>query len=182
MPRRDPELPEGTDKIINGASETGETSGGFVATRDTGNAAAGGSREATDKLVRQVKDQVSSFRGQAGDKLRAYADDGKGKGANLLEEISGVIEDAARSIEARLGDEYGNYAHRAAGAVSDFAGKVRDKSVDDMLDDGRSVVRKSPVIAIAAAAVVGFALVRVLRTGFDQATGSRRGEAANDGD
>lgn len=179
MPRRDSELPEGTDKIVAGAASNGtESDGGFVATRSTG----AGARDASDKLVRQVKDQVSTLRGQAGEKLRAYADDGKGKGANLLEEISGVIEDAARSIEQRLGADYGDYAHRAAGAVSDFAGKVRDRSVDDIVDDGKSIVRKSPVIAIAAAAVVGFALVRVLRTGFDGVTGAQRGEAANDGD
>lgn len=175
MPRRDPELPEGTDKAITPATSNGTANeGGFVA--------GGTARDATDKLVRQVKDQVSTLKGQAGERLRGYADDGKGKGANLLDEISGVIEDAARSIEARLGVDYGNYAHRAAGAVSDFAGKVRDKSVDDILDDGKSIVRKSPVVAIAAAAVVGFALVRILRTGLDEVTGGRRGEAANDGD
>lgn len=180
MPRRDPELPEGTDNVVAGASSNGTAQeGGFVA---SGGGAGSSAREAGDKLVRQVKDQVSTLRGQAGERLRTYADDGKGKGANLLDEISGVIEDAARSIEARLGADYGDYAHRAAGAVSDFAGKVRDKSVDDILDDGKSIVRKSPVIAIAAAAVVGFALVRVLRTGFDEVTGSQRGEAANDGD
>ena len=179
MPRRDSELPEGTDKIVAGAASNGtDSNGGFVATRSAGT----GARDASDKLVRQVKDQVSTLRGQAGEKLRTYADDGKGKGANLLDEISGVIEDAARSIEQRLGADYGDYAHRAAGAVSDFAGKVRDKSVDDIVDDGKSIVRKSPVIAIAAAAVVGFALVRVLRTGFDGVTGAQRGEAANDGD
>ena len=77
---------------------------------------------------------------------------------------SAVIEDAARSIEQRLGAEYGDYAHRAAEAVAGFSGKVRDKSVDDLIGDGREIVRKSPGVAIAAAAVVGFALVRVLRS------------------
>lgn len=172
MPRRDPELPEGTDKVVNGASETG---GGFVAKT-------GGARDTSDKLVRQMKDQVTTLRGQAGEKLRAYADDGKGKGATLLDDISAVIEDAAKSIEERLGADYGGYAHRAAGAVSDFAGKVREKSVDNIVDDAKSIVQKSPVVAIAAAAVVGFALVRVLRTGLGDVTGAKRGDAANDGD
>lgn len=174
MPERDTQLPEGTDKVIPGASATGdEGTGGFVAK--------GAARDATDKLVRQARGQVLNLRDQAGEKLRAYADDGKGKGAGLLEDISAVIEDAAKSIEQRLGTEYGDYAHRAAGAVSDFAGKVREKNVDDIVDDAKSIVSKSPAIAIAAAAVVGFALVRVLKTGFDQASGNRR-QPANDGD
>ncbi len=159
MPRHDLELSEGTGSTV------GENA-----------------RESTDKLVRQVKDQVSTLRGQAGDRIRAYADDGKGKGANLLEELGGVIDDAARSIDERLGGEYGDYAHRAAGAVSSFAGKVRDKSVDDIVAETRDIVRKSPVIAIAAAAVVGFALMRVLRSGIEDAGEvGRRPEADNDG-
>ena len=70
--------------------------------------------------------------------------------------------------------DYGEYAHRAAGAVSDFAGKMRDKSVDDIIDDTRDFVRKSPVVAIGIAAVVGFALMRVIKTGLDDAARPRR--------
>ncbi|HWT13048.1 MAG TPA: hypothetical protein VN231_09880 [Allosphingosinicella sp.] len=180
MPPRDPELPEGTDQIVNGASAAegagGTNGGGFVATGgggDTGGTSAG--TGTADKLVSQVREQVTSLRGQATDKLRGFADDGKGRATGLLEDISSIIEDAARSIDERLGEEYGNYAHRASGAVSSFAEKVRDKSVEDLLDDTRSVVRTSPTIAIAAAAVVGFALMRVVRTGLDDSGGGGRG-------
>lgn len=162
MPRRDPELPEGTDRIVDGAAATeGAKGGAFVARPDDS------VRDAGERLVGQVKDQVATLRDQAGGKLRSYADDGKGRATDLLDDISGVIDDAARSIDERLGREYGDYAHRAASAVSSFAGKVRDRSVDDLLDDTRDVVRKSPAVAIAAAAVVGFALMRLFRTGLE---------------
>ena len=174
MPRRDPELPEGTDQIVPGAAATGgKDGGGFVAKANGGSAG-----EATERLVSQVKEQVTTLRDQAGDKLRGYADDGKTRATGLLDDISGVIEDAARSIDSRLGDEYGDYAHRASTAVSSFAGKVRDKSIDDLLDDTREIVRKSPGVAIAAAAVIGFALMRVVRTGLDEVGASRRGTTA----
>lgn len=165
MPRRDSELPEGTDQIVSGASDDGATeSKGFVAS-------GGATRNATDKLVTQVRDQVVTLRGQAGDKLRGYADDGKSKATSLLDDFSGVIEDAARSIDERIGAEYGDYAHRAADAVSSFAGRVRDKSVDELLDDTRDIVRRSPAVAIAAAAVIGFAVMRVVRTGVEDVSG-----------
>ena len=169
MPPRDPELPEGTDQIVNGAAtgEGGGSGGGFVARGGNGGTT-------TDKLVSQVRDQVASLRDQAGDKLRSAADDGKGKAATLLDDIAGIIEDAARSIDERLGDDYGDYAHRASTAVANFAGGVRDKSVDDIIDGTRDVVRRSPAVAIAAAAVVGFALMRVVRTGYEQAGGNGR--------
>jgi hypothetical protein len=169
MPPRDPELPEGTDQIVNGAStEDGGSGGGFVARGSNG----GGT---TERLVSQVREQVTSLRGQAGDKLRSFADDGKGRATTLLDDIAGIIEDAAQSIDERLGGEYGDYAHRASSAVSGFAGRVRDRSVDDIIDDTRDIVRRSPAVAVAAAAVVGFALMRVVRTGLDQA-GGRNGD------
>ena len=162
MPPRDPQLPEGTDTIVNGASsEGGGSGGGFVAK-------AGSTGGTTDRLVSQVREQAATLRGQATDKLRGFADDGKSRATGLLEEMAGVIDDAAKSIDERLGGEYGEYAHRASGAVADFAGRVRDKSVDDIIDDTRDLVRKSPAVAIAAAAVVGFALMRVVRTGLDE--------------
>ena len=174
MPPRDPELPEGTDQIVNGASSEGGESGGFVARGSNG----GGT---TDRLVSQVRDQVANLRGQAGDKLRSVADDGKNRATNILDDVAGIIEDAARSIDERLGGEYGDYAHRASSAVADFAGRVRDKSVDDIVDDTRDIVRTSPGVAIAAAAVVGFALMRVIRTGLDQASRGNGGRGRSGG-
>jgi ElaB/YqjD/DUF883 family membrane-anchored ribosome-binding protein len=171
MPPRQPALPEGTDHIVAGASGSsdGQEGGGFVAS-------AGGS-SGTDRLVSQVKDQVTSLRGQAADRVRGFADDGKGRVTGLLENVSEVINDAARSVDERLGEDYGDYAHRAANAVSDFAGRIRDRSVDDILDDTRDFVRKSPAVAIGIAAVAGFALIRVIKTGLDDA----RGRSGRDG-
>lgn len=170
MAPRQPALPEGTDHIVRGASAggEGETSNGFVAS-------AGNGGSGTDRLVSQMRDQVTGLRGQAGDKLRGFADDGKGRVTGMLENVSEVLNDAARSVDERLGGDYGDYAHRAAGAVADFAGRIRDKSVDDIMDDTRDFVRKSPVVAIGIAAVAGFALIRVLKTGLDGARGANEG-------
>ncbi len=162
MPPRQPELPEGTDQIVAGASAEGnEGTGGFVARGGNG------ARDTTDRLVTQARDQISTLRGQAGEKIRAFADDGKGKASGLLDELGGVLTDAARSVDSRLGEQYGEYAHRAAAGVSNLAGRVREKNVDDFVDDAKEFVRKSPVVAIGIAAVAGFALVRLLRTGID---------------
>ena len=175
MPRRDPELPEGTDHVIRGASETGEGAnqgGGFVAKTDGGDTSSG---SGTERLVTQVREQVANLRGQAGDRVRGLADDGKSRASSLLDEVSGVIADAARSVDERLGEDYGRYAHRAADSLSGFAGKVRDKNVDDLLDDTRDFIRKSPAVAIGIAAVAGFALLRVIKTGLDDVgVGSKR--------
>jgi ElaB/YqjD/DUF883 family membrane-anchored ribosome-binding protein len=154
----------------------GGSSSGFVAGRggdDTGGNATGKSsgNGVADKLVDQVREQVQSLRSQATDKIRDYSEDGKDRACGTLDEVSEVIEEAARQIDERLGSEYGDYAHRAAGAVHDFADTLRNKNLEDLLDDTRSIVRKSPGIAIATAAVLGFALVRLVKTGLDDVSG-----------
>ena len=168
MPRRDPELPEGTDHIVSGAAATGNEGSGLIAQNDAGaGKAKPGNDGGTDRLVTQVREQVSTLRGQAGDKLRGFADDGKARATGWVEELGGVLDDAAKSVDERLGEDYGRYAHSAADAVSTFAGRVRDRSVDDIMGDARDFVRKSPMVAIGIAAVAGFALMRVVKTGLD---------------
>jgi len=141
--------------------------------------ASGSNGSAKDKLEGQDREQVSSIRGQATSRARGFADDGKARATSLLEDVSEVIDEAAQAVERKFGADYADYAHRASGAVSGLAGKVRAKTVDELIDDTRDFVRKSPGIAIGIAAVAGFMLVRLIKTGLDDVSGGR--EAANDG-
>ena len=165
MAPRKPALPEGTDHVVRGASAEGDGTAPFVA--------------AKDKLVGQVREQVSSLRSQAGSKARSFADDGKARATSLLDDVSEVIDEAAQAVDRKFGEDYGDYAHRASTAVSGFADNIRSKTIDDLIDDTRDFVRKSPGIAIGIAAVAGFMLVRLIKTGLDDVSGGR--EAANDG-
>jgi hypothetical protein len=211
MPPRDPELPEGTDHIINGAMETGadsfdaagtttadsgfgaletgvgeglgnqgvtgmsgteETAGGFVAssgTDDTGGMSAGTGAGGTDAqgIKAQLKDGASGLQAQAGEKIRAFAETGKGRATGALDDLTNMVNDAASQIDERLGAEYGEYARRAADAVSGFADTIRNKEVDELFEDGKNLVRKSPGGALGVAAVVGFTLVRVIKAGLE---------------
>ena len=177
MPPRNPELPEGTDQIVNGATaeEGGGQSVGFVAS-------GGPARAAGDKLVSQVRDQVETLRGQAGDKLRTYADDGKGQATGLLDDFAGVIDDAAKSIDERLGAEYGDYAHRASerGLLPLPTASATRASTTSSTTPARSSARARQSRS-AAAAVVGFALMRLVRTGLDDFGAGRRRPAPASG-
>ncbi|HEV7660542.1 MAG TPA: hypothetical protein VGO55_11925 [Allosphingosinicella sp.] len=174
MPPRQPALPEGTDHLVRGASgSSGKDGGSFVASgADDGSG--------TERLVSQVREQVSTIKSQATTRIRGIADESKEKATGLLDDFSEVIGEAARAVDGKFGEDYGGYAHRAAGAVSGLADKVRGKSVDDLIDDTRDFVRKSPAIAIGIAAIAGFALIRLLKTGLEDA-GVRDRDAANDG-
>ena len=179
MPPRNSELPEGTDHIINGAMATTNDSsadtgsgGGFVGsagTDDTGGTTAG----SVAPVKQQLRDSANSLRNEAGSKVREYAEDGKQRATTALEDLSRVVNEAADSIDERLGAQYGRYARQAADAVSGYADTLRNKPVDELYDDARNLVRKSPAVAIGVAAAVGFALVRLVKAGIPEGEGER---------
>ena len=191
MPPRENELPEGTDHIINGAMETNggggasaggggattgaETSGQFIAGGGDGT---GGTAE-SGGVVEQLRSQATALRDQAGGRVREFADGGKTRASDALEELSRVFTETAESIDERLGGEYGEYARKASDAVSGFADTLRRKEVDEIYDNVRDAVRKSPGVAIGIAAVVGFALARIVKAGFEESDkGGRTTNAA----
>ena len=115
----------------------------------------------------QLTDGVGNIQAQAGDKAREFAKLGQDKAAGALEQLATMLTDAADQVDAKLGAQYGGYARNAADTVQKFSGQVKDQDFDQLLDQGRELVRKSPAIAIGAAAAVGFVLARLVQSGID---------------
>lgn len=172
----------------DGTGGTAASGGGtaMTATKGTGGrdvTAAAGSG-GTEGVTEQVRGQIYNLRDQAGGKVREFADTGKTRATDMLEELSRVVADTADSIDERLGNNYGEYARKAADGVSGFADSLRGKDVDELYDNVRSAVRKSPGLAIGIAAVVGFTLVRLVKAGLpeeNEGTGSGKGRRTKSG-
>jgi ElaB/YqjD/DUF883 family membrane-anchored ribosome-binding protein len=145
-------------KSAGGNAGTGAERGGGNSGSDGGGG--GGVRE-------QLASQVQSLRGQAGERVRDFAEGGKTRASDALEELSRIVADTAESIDERLGGQYGEYARKASDAVSGFADTLRRTEVDELYDNVRETVRKSPAVAIGIAAVVGFTLARLAKAGLD---------------
>lgn len=115
-----------------------------------------------------IKDGAAKLRAQTQDKARVYAEDGKTKATNALGQFSQLLNDAAEQVDERLGEQYGQYARTAAERVQAFSSSIEAKDVDELIEDARAFVRKSPAVAIGIAAGVGFVVARVLSAGLDQ--------------
>lgn len=115
-----------------------------------------------------AKDAASKLGGQATDKIRQFADDGKARASGALGEFAKMIDDAAGQVDDKLGAQFGGYARQASGAVGSFADTLDTKSVDELVEDARAFVQKSPAVAIGVAAALGFVVARVLRSGIDR--------------
>lgn len=170
-------LPDGTDAVIAGASKTGD--GDTVTVEDTalvtereipaprGDAerpvsGSGSPERGLAGRFREGREQLAS---QAGEKARGFVSQGLERTAEALANVSKMIGETAPGLEERLGNEYGDYARRAAGAIENAANTIAEKDPDELIEDTRNFVRNSPGIALAGAAVVGFVVARLLKTG-----------------
>ena len=199
MPPRDPSLPEGTDHIIDtnididgggpgsgGGGSSGGSSGSGAnngSTASSGTSGSGGSsafqfdKDSGDSskgsgIAGQVREQISKLTDQAGERARGFADDGKKQATDFLQTIAKVVSDAAGSVEERLGSQYAGFGNRASDSINSLASSLDERSVDDLFDDARSFVKRSPVIAIGVAALVGFAVARVVRSSISEFSNS----------
>lgn len=138
----------------------------FAASNVVVDPAAGGpgSDAARDEgALAKVRGEATKLRGQATDRARSAAEDGKLRATETLDGVARSIHDVAGNLEQQVGPQLAQFAHRAADTLDEFSANLRNKSVDELIDDARSFVRRSPAIAIGAAVAVGFALSRFLK-------------------
>ena len=163
---RSADLPDGTDTVIAGASKIDE--GDTLTREDTALATERGtSTGSSDRgLADRFREGREQFAGQAGEKARGLVTQGLERTSEALANVARMVGDTAPGIEERLGAEYGDYARRAAGSIENVANTIAEKDPDELIEDTRNFVRNSPGIALAGAAVVGFVVARLLKTGF----------------
>jgi len=178
------DLPEGTDTIIGGASSTDDTGGTVIAETtlvteqelppprgpadnssqrmsgsDTGSGSGSGS------FIERLRSGGDNLTGQVGERARGLVSQGLERSAEALSNVSRLVGDTATGLDERLGPEFGEYARRAASALEDTANSIASKNPDELIEDTRNFVRNSPGVAIAGAAIVGFAVARLLKSG-----------------
>lgn len=165
---------EGGTLAATGSFEHGNAGVGAA----TGSGNTSGEQKSSDPR-QLIKDGASNYAGQATDKIRAFADTGKLKAGGALDQFSTMLTDAAGQVDEKLGAQYGDYARQAAGIVNNFSESIKNKDVDDLLDDARGYVRQSPGVAIGIAAALGFVLARVAQSGLDGSTPGNSGTTGN---
>jgi len=200
-------LPEGTDAVIEGggtggsSSDTGRSGtvndGGSPSTASNstgGRTTMTASDQGTDSLITDGTDDRGSNSGgirgmlstgatkardEATTRARGLVSQGLTSGSAALGNVASIIEDTVEQIGERLGPQYADYARSASQTVNRYATTLKDKDPDELVEDARDLVRKSPGVALAGAAIVGFGLVRLLKAGVESggSTGTGRKSA-----
>ncbi|MET0249170.1 MAG: hypothetical protein ABW164_05525 [Sphingobium sp.] len=148
-----------------GSSTTGEASEGLAAKVAPLKAQAEKAAKAASEKLQSVDWQahVEPLKEQAASTARSAAGTAKGATGSAMQSLSRLISDTASTVDAKLGPQYGDYARQAAQTVANAADTLESKDVDELMDEARDFVRKSPAVAIGAAAVVGYVLMRLAK-------------------
>lgn len=204
-------LPEGTDTVIGdaGTGASGTSTSGAInsasartsaTTGDTqtdalitGNGGASSSRSdslgdasGSDAGNGGIRGMVSNVTGKAKDealgRARGFVGEGLKSSSTTLGNIANIIEETVEQIGERLGPQYGDYAKTASQTIQRYASTLENKDPDELVDDARDLIRKSPAVAITGAAILGFGLVRLLKAGMPEessnGTRNRQGDRA----
>ena len=86
----------------------------------------------------------------------------------ISRDATAIALGAEKTAQAIAGPQVAQYARQAAEFLEEFAENLRTKNVDELVEDTRVLIRRSPAIAIGAAAAIGFALSRFLKSTSDR--------------
>ena len=138
------------------------------------NAALEEARAGAALLGAEARDRATAYGVQARERSDDWSEDAKVKAAELAtqgkskasEAIAGlgkIVGDNAETIDERLGTQYGDYARSASKSLQSTAASLDQKSIEQIGEDARQFVRKSPAAAVGLAALAGFLLARLFR-------------------
>lgn len=117
----------------------------------------------------QLKDSAGKVGQQATDKLRMVAQNGKAKADGMINQLVQTLEDAAATVDEKVGPQYGQYVRQATSTVTGYTDQIKAKDVDEIFDDVRALIARNPAVATGVAAAIGFVVARLAQSGVEAA-------------
>jgi hypothetical protein len=127
-----------------------------------------GDDDRLSRIPEQIKQQAAGIGRAVGDavgpKAEDIADRSKAAGADA---VAGVARTAQALADTVASDSpaIADYVRGAGQKIDRLASDLRDKKVGDLLASAAEFGRSQPVIMLAGAALIGFALSRVVKAG-----------------
>lgn len=146
-----------------------EARAGATALTKEAQAKAGSYKEQISARSGDWVDEAKDLAGQAKGRASDLAVEGKAKTSDAIASLGQIVADNAGTIDEKLGAKYGDYARTAARTMQETAAKIEAKDINELGDDAKQFVRKSPAMALGIAAVFGFLFSRLFKGGSNEA-------------
>lgn len=134
-------------------------------------------------MAADLSNEASKVAGEAAERAKSFADENKGKVAEQIDSLGGVLNRAADELETNNQAMFAGYARQLASGVESVSTTLRDKGVDELFGMVGQFARRQPAVFIGGAALLGFiasrfavASAKAARAGMDG-----QGDWANEG-
>ncbi len=144
--------------------------------RDQANEALRKAGETAQQAQGQAKETISNLSTHAAGTVKELLNHQVNAGADFASDIAHSIRCAADDL-SHSAPQLGEFAHEAARQVDVFAARMRETPADELFADASEFARRQPAVVFGAAAVLGFAMFRMLKVGTQ---GSSRGSDERD--
>ena len=140
-----------------------EARAGAAALKAEAGERAGAYRQQAREKGRDLVSEAKNYGNEAKTKASDLAVEGKTRASDALSSFGKIVADVAPQIDEKVGEQYGDYARKASRSLQEASAKLEAKSVDEIGEDAREFVRKSPGTALGIAAIAGFIIARLFR-------------------
>ncbi len=133
-----------------------------------GSGAAGmGTRTATGATTQGssngLQDKAAELAKQAKSKGQAELDQYRKTAVGQVETLAESARAAANTLKENDTLGLSHYVADVADGIQGFAGKLRGKSIDELIHDASDLARNNPVLFIAGSIAIGFGLTRFVK-------------------
>ena len=118
----------------------------------------------SDEIISEGAGIARDMGATLGRKVEDIADRSKAAGADTVAGVASTAEAIAQSVDGQS-PAIAEYVRGAGRKIDRLASDLRDKNVGDLLTSAAEFGRAQPVLMLAGAALVGFALSRVVKAG-----------------
>ncbi|MBC3361878.1 hypothetical protein [Pseudomonas sp. SWRI154] len=118
-----------------------------------------------DESLNHIKEDVNEAIGSAREKADAHFGQYRDTAADQIDALARGAKSAMSELEANDTLGLSHYLADMADSMSGLAGKLRNKSAEELLHDGSRLARDNPGLFLAGSIAVGFGLSRFLKAG-----------------
>ena len=127
-------------------------------------------KDQTQQAVQQGQQYAGQAVGMVGSRVKTALGQQKDALANGITETAQVLKQNSESFRSQgVGAFAGPYIDQAAAKLTEVGATIQGKDVDEIVRDTENFARVQPAYFLGAAALIGFALARFLKSTGSQA-------------
>ncbi len=115
----------------------------------------------------QVKEQVEGLKEDTLHKGQKYAEHGKNTAADIATDFADALQSAAGELDSKNRNTSAEYVRLASENIRKASHSLRQKSMNQILNQASSYGKRQPVLFLGGAMLAGYAITRLMKSASD---------------